>query len=103
MTFTVSNFLLHVSTALIMGLSGSPALAEDVSVNDSSSERDTTGDALITGLQRIEDGSIVSNSHTVKWRIFTDNGRDLFSKVGPFYFFLHHHFECSFSFTALGI
>lgn len=33
-----------------------------------------------TGLQRIEDGSVVSNEHTVKWRIFTDNARDFLLK-----------------------
>lgn len=39
------------------------------------------GEAFVTGLRRIEDGSVVSNQHTVKWRIFTDNGRDLFLKA----------------------
>nr|GEU42714.1 hypothetical protein [Tanacetum cinerariifolium] len=30
------------------------------------------------GLTKIEDGSVVSNIHTCKWRVFTDNARDLF-------------------------
>ncbi|GKC78708.1 kinesin light chain 3-like protein, partial [Tanacetum coccineum] len=30
------------------------------------------------GLTKIEDGSVVSNIHTSKWRVFTDNARDLF-------------------------
>lgn len=37
--------------------------------------------AYVTGLRRIEDGSLISNTHTSKWRIFTDNGRDLFLKA----------------------
>ncbi|KAA8547690.1 hypothetical protein F0562_004119 [Nyssa sinensis] len=32
----------------------------------------------ITGLRKVEDGSVISNLHTSKWRIFTDNGRDRF-------------------------
>jgi tetratricopeptide (TPR) repeat protein len=31
-----------------------------------------------TGLEKIEDGSVVSNIHTSKWRVFTDSGRDYF-------------------------
>lgn len=34
-----------------------------------------------TGLERIEDGSVVSNIHTSKWRVFTDSGRDYFFQV----------------------
>lgn len=30
------------------------------------------------GLRKIEDGSVISNIHTSKWRIFTDKGRDFF-------------------------
>ncbi|GAA0159217.1 hypothetical protein LIER_16047 [Lithospermum erythrorhizon] len=53
-----------------------PALAEDVST-DRSPENETT-EASSTGFRKVEDGSIVSNEHTSKWRIFTDHGRDLF-------------------------
>ncbi|CAA6671703.1 unnamed protein product [Spirodela intermedia] len=55
--YEVETLNSSVTTSLIMGLSCSPALAEDVSVNESNSGRDATGDALITGLRRIEDGS----------------------------------------------
>lgn len=51
-------------------------LAEDVSI-ELSSENDIGG-ANATGLRRIEDGSVISNMHTSKWRIFTDQGRELF-------------------------
>ncbi|XP_049372020.1 uncharacterized protein LOC125836907 [Solanum verrucosum] len=62
--------------ALILGVNVSPALAEEVSTPA------TTGsdgvDVEISGLRKIEDGSVVSNIHTSKWRVFTDSGRDLF-------------------------
>lgn len=53
-----------------------PALAEDVSVESSS--KNATTEAEITGLREIEDGSVISNVHTSKWRVYTDNGRDYF-------------------------
>lgn len=34
-----------------------------------------------SGLEKIEDGSVVSNIHTSKWRVFTDSGRDYFFQV----------------------
>ncbi|KAJ4820015.1 Kinesin light chain 3 [Rhynchospora pubera] len=60
------------------------AYAQDVSSNKLLSEN-TQGqggnqEAYASGLQRVEDGTVVSNEHTIKWRIFTDLGRDLFSK-----------------------
>lgn len=62
--------------AVILGVNVSPALAEEVSTPA------TTGsdgvDVEISGLRKIEDGSVVSNIHTSKWRVFTDSGRDLF-------------------------
>ncbi|KAM7515873.1 hypothetical protein LguiA_005456 [Lonicera macranthoides] len=63
---------------LFLGINASPVLAEDVSI-ELNSESDTTGPNL-TGLRKIEDGSVVSNLHTSKWRVFTDNGRELFSQ-----------------------
>ncbi|KAG7578827.1 Tetratricopeptide-like helical domain superfamily [Arabidopsis thaliana x Arabidopsis arenosa] len=33
-----------------------------------------------SGLEKIEDGSVVYNIHTSKWRVFTDSGRDYFFK-----------------------
>lgn len=62
--------------ALVLGLNGQPVLAEDVSI-ELSSENDIGG-ANATGLRRIEDGSVISNMHTSKWRIFTDQGGELF-------------------------
>lgn len=35
----------------------------------------------VNGLTKIEDGSVISNIHTSKWRVFTDNARDLFLQV----------------------
>lgn len=61
---------------LFLGLNASLVMAEDVSI-DLSSENDTNG-ANVTGLRKVEDGSVVSNLHTSKWRVFTDNGRDFF-------------------------
>ncbi|OIT01379.1 PREDICTED: kinesin light chain 3 isoform X1 [Nicotiana attenuata] len=59
--------------AFILGVNVTPALAEEVSPPA------TTGiDAEISELRKIEDGSVISNIHTSKWRVFTDSGRDLF-------------------------
>ncbi|KAL2531251.1 Tetratricopeptide repeat (TPR)-like superfamily protein [Abeliophyllum distichum] len=63
-------------TVIILGICSMPALAEDVSV-ESSSKNDTNA-AEISGLREIGDGSVISNVHTSKWRVFTDNGRDYF-------------------------
>ncbi|KAK3145155.1 hypothetical protein QOZ80_4AG0324080 [Eleusine coracana subsp. coracana] len=65
--------------AFFIGLSGGSALAQEdpVGLAAAASEQ-AEGNA--TGLQRIEDGSVISNEHTVKWRIFTDNARDYFQK-----------------------
>ncbi|XP_059307253.1 uncharacterized protein LOC132058881 isoform X2 [Lycium ferocissimum] len=59
--------------AVILGVNVSPALAEEVST-----PAPTGIDVEISGLRKIEDGSVVSNIHTSKWRVFTDSGRDLF-------------------------
>ncbi|XP_020599600.1 uncharacterized protein LOC110039005 isoform X3 [Phalaenopsis equestris] len=69
------KILLFGSTAISFGLNGHAVLAKD----DSASESDQ-GDDYVVGLHRIEDSSVISNSHTIKWRIFTNNGRDLFQK-----------------------
>ncbi|KAM7280198.1 hypothetical protein ACFE04_007332 [Oxalis oulophora] len=57
--------------AILLGMHSKSAFAQDVA---------TTPPNLndITGLQRIDDGSVVSNEHTAKWRVFTDTGRDYF-------------------------
>ncbi|KAJ4972855.1 hypothetical protein NE237_006029 [Protea cynaroides] len=59
-------------STIFMGINGNLALAEDVGTGNIPREDDSTT------LRRIEDGSVVSNIHTSKWRVFTDNGRDLF-------------------------
>ncbi|KAL8231807.1 hypothetical protein R6Q57_001585 [Mikania cordata] len=56
--------------ALCLGLGLTPVLAEDASTEVNAADP--------IGLQKIDDGSVVSNIHTSKWRVFTDNGRDLF-------------------------
>lgn len=61
--------------AIFLGINASLAFAEDVS-NQPSTENPTGVD--ITGLRKIEDGSVLSNIHTAKWRVFTDTGRDYF-------------------------
>ncbi len=63
-------------TGIILGINANPVLAKDMSA-ESSSENDTEGTDII-GLRKVEDGSVISNIHTSKWRIFTDNGRDFF-------------------------
>ncbi|KAI4970358.1 hypothetical protein ZWY2020_001272 [Hordeum vulgare] len=35
-------------------------------------------DVNVTGLRRIEDGSVISNEHTIKWRICTDKALEFF-------------------------
>ncbi|KAF5747478.1 RNA polymerase-associated protein CTR9 [Tripterygium wilfordii] len=61
--------------ATIIGVNANFAIAEDASI-ESGSENHSEG--ANSGLRKIEDGSIISNSHTSKWRIFTDNGREFF-------------------------
>lgn len=67
---------LYGQTVTILGISSVTALAEDVSIESSS--KNATNEAEITGLRKIEDGSVISNVHTSKWRVFTDKGRDYF-------------------------
>uniref|UniRef100_A0A803N8N6 Kinesin light chain n=1 Tax=Chenopodium quinoa TaxID=63459 RepID=A0A803N8N6_CHEQI len=69
-----SSSLCH--TPLLFGGSCSLVFAEEVS-NGKASETNA-GESANVGLQRLEDGSIISNEHTSKWRIFTDNGREFF-------------------------
>ncbi|KAJ8752173.1 hypothetical protein K2173_003781 [Erythroxylum novogranatense] len=61
--------------AIMLGINSNLILS-DASVG-SSSENDLNG-ATVIGLQKVEDGSVVSNMHTSKWRIFTDKGREFF-------------------------
>ncbi|XP_021830932.1 kinesin light chain 3 isoform X1 [Prunus avium] len=64
------------NAAIIFAIHSNTVLAKDVSI-ESSAENDTEG-AEAMGLRKIEDGSVISNIHTSKWRVFTDKGRDLF-------------------------
>lgn len=66
------------SLAIILGIQCSPALAEESSIYTNS---DNTSGTEMNALRRIEDGSVVSNIHTSKWRVFTDNARDYFLQV----------------------
>ncbi|KAF8703983.1 hypothetical protein HU200_031464 [Digitaria exilis] len=73
------NFIFCAFAVFFTGLSNGYAFAQNDSVSPAATSEQTEGNA--TGLQRIEDGSVVSNEHTAKWRIFTDNGRDSFQKA----------------------
>lgn len=70
------------SAVLFLGMYTAPVLAEDVSVN-LTSETDSSGDDL-AGFRKIEDGSVQSNIHTSKWRVFTDSGRERFLQANTF-------------------
>ncbi|XP_068642016.1 uncharacterized protein [Aristolochia californica] len=71
--------ILFGQAGIIFGTNSNFAMAESVSVDRTGNQNDT-GEAYLSGLRKVEDGSIISNEHTSKWRIFTDNGRDLFQK-----------------------
>lgn len=67
-------------TVIFFGSNENSVLAQDASVAEVVTENDQ-GQTYVTDLRRIEDGSVISNVHTSKWRIYTDNGRDLFLKA----------------------
>lgn len=69
-------------------------LAKEASIEERS-ENDAE-EADIVGLRKIEDGSVKSNIHTAKWRVFTDNGRESFMQAG-----IYHLHALSFSFFFL--
>ncbi|KAF7851769.1 hypothetical protein BT93_L2634 [Corymbia citriodora subsp. variegata] len=69
-------FIVAAQAAIFLGTSSNPAFADRESI-ESNSENNAEA-AEIVGLRRIDDGSVVSNIHTTKWRVFTDNGRDSF-------------------------
>ncbi|CAN6242308.1 unnamed protein product [Urochloa humidicola] len=62
--------LLIGQAAFFLGLSNGYAFAQEDSVSPAATSEQA----------EIEDGSVVSNEHTVKWRIFTENGRDFYQK-----------------------
>ncbi|KAI4321251.1 hypothetical protein MLD38_034652 [Melastoma candidum] len=62
--------------ALLFWMNMDPVSAEEVTtLSNSEKGKDAHYDV---SLSRVDDGSVVSNVHTTKWRIFTDNGRDYF-------------------------
>nr|XP_043621803.1 protein KINESIN LIGHT CHAIN-RELATED 3 isoform X2 [Erigeron canadensis] len=65
-----TSTLFPLLPALFLGcLSFAPVLAqEDISSTDSDG----------TDFRKLDETSVVSNIHTSKWRVFTDNARDLF-------------------------
>lgn len=72
-------FDMFPSFSAILGFCGNIVLAEDEPIKSKSEDNmDGSGN---TGLEKIEDGSVVSNIHTSKWRVFTDSGRDYFFQV----------------------
>ncbi|XP_065047727.1 uncharacterized protein LOC135678627 isoform X3 [Musa acuminata AAA Group] len=66
------------TAVIILRSNQNSVFAQDASVAEQATENDQG--QVYTGLRKIEDGSVISNVHTSKWRIFTDNGRDLFLK-----------------------
>uniref|UniRef100_A0A0R0F4G5 MalT-like TPR region domain-containing protein n=1 Tax=Glycine max TaxID=3847 RepID=A0A0R0F4G5_SOYBN len=63
------------SKAMTLGISASTVFAEDATT-EAYPDNDPGGDLI--GLRKIEDGSVVSNIHTAKWRVFTDKAREFF-------------------------
>lgn len=74
------NFCLLCLSAIILGASGNLAFADDVSAEARTGE----GEDGSSDIQRVEDGSVISNIHTSKWRVFTDKARDFFLEVCKF-------------------
>lgn len=64
------------SAVLILGMNSMPSMADDISFESSSKKGTSLAD--VSGLRKVEDGSVISNEHTSKWRVFTDSGRDFF-------------------------
>lgn len=70
--------------AIILGINSNPVLAEEASFKPSSENGIEDGETV--GLRKVEDGSVVSNLHTSKWRVFTDTARDLFLQASSISF-----------------
>ncbi|KMZ65304.1 hypothetical protein ZOSMA_32G00880, partial [Zostera marina] len=71
------RMLLLAQTALVFGIGAHPIVADNGSADELVQDNNSKEEPYASGLRRVEDGSIVSNNHTVKWRLFTDNGRTL--------------------------
>jgi hypothetical protein len=78
--FVPCNTNFNIITAFFIGLSGGSASAQEDSVTLAAATSEQT-ERNGTALQRIEDGSVISNEHTIKWRIFTDNAHNYFQKA----------------------
>ncbi|EPS69849.1 hypothetical protein M569_04914, partial [Genlisea aurea] len=62
--------------AVVFGACSMLSAAEDISSGTNSKK---TADSVDNGaLHTVGDGSLISNEHTAKWRMFTDSGRDYF-------------------------
>ncbi|CAO2820320.1 unnamed protein product [Amaranthus hypochondriacus] len=70
------KMLVHGQAVLLLGGCSSLVFAEKIS--DETASEIVAGGSADAGVQRVEDGSVISNEHTIKWRIFTDNGREFF-------------------------
>lgn len=63
------------------------SLAEELSARPSHAESVQQEVQLVEdSLRSPESGEITTNSHTARWRIYTDMGRDLFSQVRASHF-----------------
>lgn len=67
--------ILAGQAAIILGINANPVLADEP--RESSSQNDLDTDSMF-GFRKIEDGSVISNEHTAKWRLFSDKGREVF-------------------------
>jgi hypothetical protein len=67
--------------AIILGINANPVLADEP--RESSSQNDLDTDSMF-GFRKIEDGSVISNEHTAKWRLFSDKGREVFLQASMF-------------------
>lgn len=76
------DWLKMIDAALVFGIGSNPIIADDDrSANELMQDNNSKEEPYVSGLRRVEDGSIISNTHTVKWRLFTDNGRSLSLQV----------------------
>uniref|UniRef100_A0A2P2L011 Uncharacterized protein n=1 Tax=Rhizophora mucronata TaxID=61149 RepID=A0A2P2L011_RHIMU len=69
--------IIAAQVAIILGINENLVSADATIEGISSSENDSE-ETSIAGLRKIEDGSVVSNIHTSKWRVFTDKAREFF-------------------------
>uniref|UniRef100_A0A6N2LF61 Uncharacterized protein n=1 Tax=Salix viminalis TaxID=40686 RepID=A0A6N2LF61_SALVM len=65
--------ILAGQAAIILGINANPVLADKP--RESSSQNGFIEDDM-SGFRKIEDGSVISNEHTAKWRLFSDKGRE---------------------------